>query len=310
LSAATFRGYFRTCKNIIDFFGRDRRVDDLRPSDFADFRSALSRRLGVGSLKHEINKSRIIFRFALKQKFISAEVDYGESFQKPAQKVIRRDRREAGKRNFTLQECLRILDACDPVMRAMFLLGLNCGFGNFDCSSLPQSAIDWETGWVEHPRAKTEIFRRCKLWPETLETLRTALELRPVPLDDADADLIFLNKRGKHWVRMESKKKTDTDEIGKNSWVPYDDVTECFSRLLKKLGINGRRSLGFYSARRTFATAGSEAKDPDALRSLMGHSDSSQTGLYVQEISDERLQAVTDTVRSWLWPRSEKGGDA
>ena len=70
LSAATFRGYFRTCKNIIDFFGRDRRVDGLGPSDFADFRSALSKRLGVGSLKNEINKSRIIFRFCFKQKFI------------------------------------------------------------------------------------------------------------------------------------------------------------------------------------------------------------------------------------------------
>jgi len=270
----------------------------------------LSKRLGVGSLKNEINKSRIIFKYALKQKFIPTEVDYGDSFQKPAQKVIRRDRREAGKRNFTREECLQILDACDPIMRAMFLIALNSGFGNADVSNLSQSAVDWETGWTEHPRAKTEIERRCKLWPETLAALREAIAQRPTPLDDADADLIFLNKRGKPWVRMESKKKTDSDGSVKNSWVPYADVTECFSRLLKKLGINGRRSLGFYSARRTFATQGSEAKDVESLRSLMGHTDPTMTGLYVQSISDERLTAVTDCVRNWLWPRSEEGGDA
>jgi hypothetical protein len=34
----------------------------------------------------------------------------------------------------------------------------------------------------------------------------------------------------------------------------------------------------------------------------MGHVDPSVASLYRERISDERLIAVTDTVRAWLWP--------
>jgi integrase len=74
------------------------------------------------------------------------------------------------------------------MLRAMILLGVNAGFGNGDCAALPLSAVNLETGWVQFPRPKTGIERRCALWPETVAALRTAIEARPKPKDCATAD--------------------------------------------------------------------------------------------------------------------------
>ena len=78
---------------------------------------------------------------------------------------------------FEAEELRRLLDASEPVVKAMMLLGLNCGFGNSDYANLPQSAIDFENGWVDFPRVKTEIHRRVLLWPETVAALRESIEL-------------------------------------------------------------------------------------------------------------------------------------
>jgi hypothetical protein len=47
LTAGRFSGYFSTCQHIVDHFGRDRHVDDLRPDDFQRFRSALAKKWGL-----------------------------------------------------------------------------------------------------------------------------------------------------------------------------------------------------------------------------------------------------------------------
>ena len=56
-----------------------------------------------------------------------------------------------------------ILDMAPPPLKAMILLGLNGGLGNFDCASLPSSAVNLETGWLDYPRPKTGIGRRVPL---------------------------------------------------------------------------------------------------------------------------------------------------
>ncbi len=75
----------------------------------------------------------------------------------------------------------RMLEAASSQLRAMILLGVNCGFGNADCGLLPLSALDLDGGWVNFPRPKTGIQRRCPLWPETVRALREALDTRPQP---------------------------------------------------------------------------------------------------------------------------------
>jgi hypothetical protein len=42
-------------------------------------------------------------------------------------------------------------------LKAMILLGINCGFGNSDCAALPQKPLDLDGGWVRFDRPKTGI---------------------------------------------------------------------------------------------------------------------------------------------------------
>jgi integrase len=298
LSESSFADYYRVCGVLIDHFGKDWHVDDLRPDDFQSFRRQLAKRLGVVTLRNEINRFRIIFKFADDQRLIDRPVYYGQSFDKPAAKELRRARNQAGPPMFEDDELRKILDAFDPVMRAMVLLGINCGFGNTDCSTLLQSAIDFETGWVDFPRVKTEINRRIPLWPQTIESLREAIAQRPSPKNRADSDLCFVTVQGNRWVRVVQKQSGDQSEV---RYVKRDTITSRFSAVLKKLGINGRKGLGFYTIRHTFETIAGESKDQVAVNAIMGHVDNSMAGVYRERISDERLRAVIDVVQHWLF---------
>ena len=201
----------------------------------------------------------------------------------------------------------------------MVLFGINCGFGNTDIASLPQTAVNLKTGWVEFPRPKTEINRRVPLWPETLEALKTAIAMRPKPLTEEGKQLCFLSVDGWPLIRVYAKnKKTDDtpeDESKEpeKTFVTIDSISSDFKKLLRKLNINGRKGLGFYTLRHCFETEAGESKDQVTVDSIMGHVDNSMGANYRHRISDERLKAVVDTVHSWLFgtPQSpEKKGDA
>ncbi len=135
LSPQSFTDYYRCAELLISRFGKDRRVDDLRPDDFGRLRKSLVKRCAPVTLKNEINRCRVILKLAFDQRLIGLPVNYGQSFDKPSAKVLRQVRNKAGPRLFESAEILRILDAADPVMRAMVLLGVNCGFGNTDVAS-------------------------------------------------------------------------------------------------------------------------------------------------------------------------------
>jgi len=322
LSPRTFRDYFKTCEGLLIEFGRERRVDDLRPDDFRAYRSKLAKRFGVVSLKNEINRCCILFNYAHENNLIEKPVSYGQNFDRPSAKVLRGARNKAGANLFEREEVFRILDALagNPIRRAMVLLGINCGFGNTDIASLPQSAVNLETAWIDFPRVKTEIPRRVPLWVETVDALREAIALRPAPFDADGRGLCFLTRDGRPWVRVKQKEETTgnetetTEEKGPEVSVPIDALSPEFKKLLHKLGINGRKGLGFYTLRHCFETQAGESKDQVAVDSIMGHVDNSMAANYRHRISDDRLKAVVDTVRAWLFPASPspemKGGAA
>jgi integrase len=182
----------------------------------------------------------------------------------------------------------------------MALLGLNGGLGNTDCATLPQNAIDLAGGWIDFPRPKTGIERRIPLWPETVEALRLAIAKRPQPKDPADAGLVFLTKQGRKCVRVQQKRKVD-------AVVSLDAISQAFRKLLDGLDINSHRN--FYTLRHNFETHAGESKDQVAVDSIMGHVDPSMGAAYRETISDARLLAVVNTVRTWLWP-TEGASDA
>jgi integrase len=66
-----------------------------------------------------------------------------------------------------------------------------------------------------------------------------------------------------------------------------------------------RRGMGFYSLRHVFETIGGETCDQVAVDAIMGHERGDMASIYRERISDERLKAVVNTVRSWLYTDEE-----
>ncbi len=79
-------------------------------------------------------------------------------------------------------------------------------------------------------------------------------------------------------------------------------VTHEISKLLRRIGVS-RPGLGFYALRHTFRTVADGAKDANAIRLIKGHTDDRIDDNYTHAIEDARLLAVTDRVRSWLYPQ-------
>jgi len=312
LSPRTFRDYHKTCGRLISHFGRERIVDGLSPDDWGKYRSKLSKTLGVVSLRNEITRVISLFKYGFEIHLLEKPMYFGKSFKKPSAKSLRRHRNRGGAKVFTADEIKLILDGCSVHLRAMVLLGINCGLGNTDVASLPQSALDLDSGWLEFARVKTEIPRRIKLWDETVKALKAAISKRPKPADKADAELCFITKQGNRWVRITEKKRKPkeddkSDEKETETKTPIDAVSARFRLILKDLEINGRRN--FYTLRHTFQTVADESKDPVAVSSVMGHSDATMAGNYRHGVSDDRLRAVVDVVHNWLWPPEENAAD-
>jgi integrase len=234
---------------------------------------------------------------------IDKPIRFGPGFKRPSKKTIRLQRAKSGKRQFEADEIHAMLDKAGPQLRAMILLGVNCGFGNTDVASLPLKALDLEKGWANFPRPKTGIERRAKLWPETISAIRKALDLRAKPKDEADVDRLFLTRFGTAWVKVSTKeveKEVDGERKKILKVVPDDSVTKEMRKLLKSLDINGHRN--FYTLRHVFATIAGGSRDQPAVDHVMGHADDSMPANYRHDIGDDRLEAVAEHVRRWLFP--------
>ncbi len=303
LSEYSYTGYVRACERMLIFFGRKRRVEDLQPHDFEKFRMFLAEGCSVVTLKGKINCCRVILKYADDYRLIEKPVAYGRAFDRPSEKQLRIARHAAGERMFEAAELRRILKAANPTMRAMVLLGVNCGFGNTDIASLPQSAVDLQGGWIKFPRPKTAVQRQIPIWPETVSALRKAIALRPAPLSRSDADLCFITTSGMRYIRAQNSQRSP----GRYSHVNY--LGHCFQSLLYRLGLDDRPGRGFYTLRHVFETIAGESRDQVCVNAIMGHVDSSMAGQYRERISDERFRMVVECVRNWLFPNRKPASE-
>jgi integrase len=286
LSPRTFDGYKTACDFVIDQFGKGRRVDDLDADDFAALRNHLAKRYGPHGLGTTIQYIRCLFKFAYDAGLIPVPIRFGPGFKRPSKKVLRLHKAKQGPKLFTADEVRRLIEAAGQPLKAMLLLAINCGFGNSDCGNLPlKDALDLDRGIIDFPRPKTGIPRRCPLWPETVAAIRESLATRPAPKHPEHAGLVFITSRGLSWSK-------DTNDC---------PVAKETAKLLKRLQINGRKGIGFYSLRHTFRTVADEAKDQPAADYIMGHEVPHMSSVYRETISDERLRAVTEHVRAWLF---------
>jgi integrase len=283
LSPRTWVEYKAMAGELVSHTGKARLVADLAPDDFAGLRNKLARKWGPHRLRKAVQYIRSMLKHAYDSGLIDRPVRLGPGFKRPTMKTLRLHRAKQGAMLFSAEEIHKLLDAAAPAMRTMILLGVNCGFGNNDCGMLPLSALDLDGGWVNFPRPKTGIHRRCPLWPETIAAIRDALAHRPEPKNPAHAELVFITKYGKPWA-------TDNDPAV---------ITKEMRKLLNAVGINGHRN--FYCLRHTHRTVGDESRDQVACDAIMGHADPSMAAQYRERISDERLKAVTDHIHGWLF---------
>jgi integrase len=279
--------YKRITDLIVAGFGKTRLAEDLAADDFEALRAEMVKRWGPVRLGNGIARVKAVFKYGVDNGLIVKAVRYGSEFRRPGKAVLRRHRAENGERMLEAAELCRLIGAAGQPLKAMILLGVNAGFGNTDCATLPLSALDLDAGWVNFPRPKTGIGRRAPLWGETTDALREALASRPKPWDPADAGLAFLGPFGRRCVR-------DTEQSH------IDLVTLQFRKLLKRLGLH-RARLGFYTLRHVFRTVADGARDQVATDIIMGHSDPSMAAHYRERVEDDRLSAVTEHVRRWLF---------
>jgi integrase len=293
LAERTWREYKETTDLLVGAFGKTRLVADLAPDDFATLRNKMAGRWGPVRLGNAIQRVRSVFKHAADAGLIDRAVRFGPGFARPSAKTLRLHRARKGPRMFEADEIRRMIEAAGVQLRAMILLGVNCGYGNADCGTLPLSALDLDGGWVRYPRPKTGIDRRAPLWPETVQALREVLARRPAPKDPAAEALVFVTRRGLPWAKS----------------VEANPVSQETRKLLDALGLH-RPGLGFYSLRHVAETVGGEAKDQVAVDLIMGHLDPSMAGVYRERISNDRLRAVTEHTRRWLFGPAAGQADA
>ena len=289
LKQRSWDDYNAICGRIVTVFGPGRLVADLRPADFAKLRTEFAKTHGPVALSNDIGRARVVFNYAYKQDLVDRPPKYGDGFKKPSRKVLRCERQKKGPRMFQADQLRAMIDEAGGQLRAMILLGINCGFGNMDCATLPLKALDLEKGWVDFGRPKTGVHRRCPLWAETVRRFggnrRSLRTERPGPCRPGVRDEV---QGG--W---EQKKHRD------------DPISKETAKLLKTLGFH-RPGLGFYALRHTFQTIGQKSRDKDAVRAIMGHipDGNDMSAVYNEEAPDDaRLLAVVNYIHNWLFPR-------
>ena len=286
ITRRSFVDYHSSCATVMASLGKNRLVDDIASDDFESLRAALAKRCNPNTRGNEVQRIRTLFKYAYDAGLIDKPMRFGPTFKRPATRILRAERQRKGERMFEARQIRRLLKAAPQPLRAMILLGINCGFGNHDCGTLPISALDLKGGWINYPRPKTAIERRCPLWPETVAAIQDAIDRRPEPHDPENAGLAFVTKYGQPWAKE----------------IADSPVTKEMRKLLGKLKLH-RPGLGFYALRHGFETIAGGCRDQVAVNAIMGHADASMSAAYRERIDDERLVAASNHVRRWLFRR-------
>ena len=277
-------------------------MDDLAADDFERLRAELARRMGPGPLGNEIQCVRALFKYGYDVGLIDRPVRVRAGIQEAEPEDA------AGRAAGAAPACSR-RRSCGPCSTprrsrscALLLLGVNCGLGNTDLARMPLSALDLDGGWV-NVRASQDRHRPA---PPALAADgadgrrgpgRAAGAAGPGRRGAGVPDAA--GGRGSACGRPRGRRKARR----RPSRCRFDDsVSKETRKLLRRLGL-ARPWLNFYALRHNFETVGGETGDQVAVDAIMGHARDDMASTYRERISDERLTAVNDRVRAWLFPR-------
>jgi integrase len=232
--------------------------------------------------------------------------NFGTAFKSPSttKEAIRKEKARAGVADYSDRivsgaEIDKLLSLSQPNMKAIILLGINCGLGPADIGRLRWRNIDMATGKLDYPRNKTGNVRIGYLWKRTREALERVKTLKhtaeAIGRDGADAHVFVTKKRRPYYREVE------VIEGGRVVGVKVENaISITFGRTAKKAELKG---VTYYRLRHTFKTLGKKAKDRDALNLCMGHKPNTVEAGYDHEtISFKRVRRVAVKVKSRLWP--------
>lgn len=282
LAQRSYDEYEKTCNIVGATLGRSKPVSEISREDLVRLRLQLvkgqkGKVRKPTSQKRYIGMARVLFNFISEE--LGQSIHYRKVLKMPPAKSLRAARNEVGEKLFTAAEINALIANAKPQLKAMILLGINCGFGNQDCSTLPIEQVDIAGGWHRYWRPKTQIARRCPLWPETTAALYAVIK-------DRTEGLVFVTKYGNPW---EGKGRADP--------ISYE-----FRKLVNKLKMGRAGVTTFYTLRRTFETIAATTGDQVAVDFIMGHAPSSNdmAAVYRQRTFDSQLQRIVERVHGWL----------
>lgn len=257
------------CRMLVKFFGEQYAIENLTPDHFIRLKAHFNNGNPV-TLSNRVQNTRTLFKWLAENKLIEP-VDFGSQFKKPGKKEMRRHRYENPVATLAPSEVLDSINYLGIHYRACGLLAINCGFLSADCRELPDRVVDLDAGVIDWIRPKTEMLRKSPLWDETCEALELSRRYRK-HVGDTFFQITNRNDIQRHFKAALTSSKAM------------------------------RSGMSFKSLRKTFASVGREINDDAAVRVIMGHSDDTVLDAhYTAKFPLDRLRAVTDHVRNWVF---------
>jgi len=303
LTQQSWDDYRRECKRVLEILGRNTVVDQMSYDDFTKLRRGLAKGVSKKTLEGRVARCRALFRFGELRKYVAPlSHKMVDTFKKPSGKALSKERGDTVKM-FQPEEIRLLLEHAVPNMKAIILLGINCGYGPQDIAEMTLGNLDLAGGWLTQLRSKTGKPRRAPLWPETVKALRVVLEGRLETMKAGDR--VFLSKTGQplNGVTVSRKKAQDGKDVAVAKVNPISSDFLEFRRTQKITG----RDKSIYVLRHTFKTIALNATlNEYAVDRIMGHLKKSVPAIYMQMITDERLREATNAVHAWLFPPKPK----
>jgi integrase len=266
-------------RSFAKYIGSNRMVSDITTADLQNYyKKLVTSGKAARTINNRITAVKSMFNWAINNEIVE---------KIPNLKAIKKlTPLKAEKPIFNIHQIKKILEYASPQMKAMILLGLNCGFGCTDCAELQWIHIHFENSRIIFPRGKPGVPRNLCLWLETVAALKA------IP---NKGEHVFYTMKGNLRVRI--IKSTSKD--GREKFTSEDTISKDFSKLLKKAGIKTEKGVGFYTLRRTAATLAARSGDPFAVQRLLGHTDLKMASVYVQDVS-EQTDKVVNNVRNLI----------